>query len=122
MRGKIRSLIAGACVWTQFSVLICPDDQLALLDVAEKEAEALRARCRLAQGDAPQAREISLRLLKNDSEDVQSLNLLAILSLERGEPHEALGLLRRALAVDPFDAEAERILSSLEDQQHVESP
>ncbi len=106
----------------QLSLALFDQAEQALSGLTRPEAQALRARCRLAQGDSRQAREISLRLLKNDRNDVQSLNLLAILSLERGEPHEALGLLRRALAVDPFDAEAERILSSLEDQQHVESP
>jgi tetratricopeptide (TPR) repeat protein len=94
----------------------------ALSGVARPEAEALRARCLLARGDTQRAREISLNLLQDDGNDVQSLNLLAVLSLERGEAREALGLLRRALAIDPFDAEAGRILSSVEDQQHVESP
>jgi tetratricopeptide (TPR) repeat protein len=94
----------------------------ALSGIARPEARALLARCLLARGDARQAREISLRLLTEHRDDVQSLNLLAILSLGSGDAHAAVGFLRRALAADPFDAEAERILSSMEDLQHVESP
>lgn len=42
VRGKIRSLVASACVWTPFSVLICPDDNLTTLDAKLAEATALR--------------------------------------------------------------------------------
>jgi tetratricopeptide (TPR) repeat protein len=94
----------------------------ALAGVSAPEAESLRARCRLAQGDAKQARELSLRALERSHDDVPSLNLLALSSLSRGESKQAVALLRRALTVDPFDAEAARILSSMEDLPHVESP
>jgi tetratricopeptide (TPR) repeat protein len=86
------------------------------------EAESLRARCRLAQGDSQRARELSLAALQRNHEDVSSLNLLALSSLARGESKQAVALLRRALTADPFDAEAARILSSMEDLPHVESP
>jgi hypothetical protein len=93
-----------------------------LAGLSEPEAESLRARCQLARGDSQQARELSLRTLQRSQDDVPSLNLLALSSLARGESKEAVALLRRALTVDPFDAEAARILSSMEDLQHVESP
>jgi tetratricopeptide (TPR) repeat protein len=94
----------------------------ALSGITRPEAQALRARCLLARGETQAAREISLELLKANASDVQSLNLLAVSSLERGEVPRAVELLKRALRVDPYDAEATQILASLEDQQHVETP
>ncbi len=86
------------------------------------EAAALRARCLVARGDSEGARKISAELVASDANDVQSLNLLGVVALERGRARDALQWVRRALAKSPRDAEAERILSSIEEQHHGESP
>jgi len=86
-----------------------------LAPLASPEARALRARGRLAAGDLLGARGLGELALKEDQRDVRSLNLLALVSLRQGEPGSALTYLRRSLAADPFDVEAERILSSLEE-------
>jgi hypothetical protein len=84
------------------------------------EARLLLARCRLAAGDLPGAQALGERSLQDDGDDVRGLNLLAVVSLRRGQPGTAITFLRRSLAADPYDPEAERILSSLE--KHVDSP
>jgi hypothetical protein len=76
------------------------------------ETDALGARCRLASGDLAGAQRIGERLLEKDGDDVRSLNLMAMVSLRRGDPRLALDFLRRAVSADPFDAEAGRLLSS----------
>jgi hypothetical protein len=91
-----------------------------LVNVSSADAEALRARLHLASGDWIGAQTIGERLLKEDPRDVGSLDLMAMVSLRSGRPRPAVAFLRRALAADPFDTEAERILSSLE--QHVTTP
>jgi tetratricopeptide (TPR) repeat protein len=106
--------------------------QFAALDVAVGEyrqverilgaatdpaADGLRARVRLASGDLAGAEAIGRTLLARDADDVRSLNLMAIVSLRQGQVTAALQFLRRALAVDPFDSEAERLLAQLE--EHV---
>jgi hypothetical protein len=91
--------------------------EAALAGMAEPEAEALRARCRFAAGDLESAREIATRQLARDHEDVSSLSLLARVALERGELRQGAGFVRRALHVDPFHGEANRLLSSLEETE-----
>jgi hypothetical protein len=81
------------------------------------EAEALRARCRFAAGDLDSARAIATRQLASDHDDVHSLSLLARVALERGELQQGAVLVRRALRIDPFDGEARRLLSSLEESE-----
>jgi hypothetical protein len=83
--------------------------------IASPEALALRARNRLAAGDLLGARSLGEQALKADRDDVRNLNLMALVSLRLGEPASALVYLRRSLSADPFDVEAERILSSLEE-------
>ncbi len=108
--------------------------QLATLDVAVRafgeaervldatsssEGEGLRARARLASGDLAGAQESAERRLAKNADDVRSLNVMAMVLLRRGQARPALSLLRRALIANPFDSEAEQILSSLE--QDVDS-
>ena len=108
--------------------------QLATLDVAvqafgeaervldatsSSEGEGLRARARLASGDLAGAQQSAERRLAENADDVPSLNVMAMVLLRRGQARPALSLLRRALVANPFDSEAEEILSSLE--QHVDS-
>ncbi|MDB4979946.1 MAG: hypothetical protein JWM82_698, partial [Myxococcales bacterium] len=86
----------------------------ALVGVASPNAEALRARCRLAVGDLDAAARTAEALLALDGDDVRSLDLLAAVEARRGDSTKAVALLRRALAVNPFDAEARRILETWE--------
>jgi hypothetical protein len=78
------------------------------------DAEALRGRCRLAAGDLDAAARAAESLLARDHDDVRSLDLLAVIEARRGDSTKALALLRRALAVNPFDVEARRILDTWE--------
>jgi hypothetical protein len=91
--------------------------EAALTGMSEPEAEALRARCRFAAGDLESARAIATRKLARDHDDVHSLSLLARVAVERGELRQGAALVRRALHIDPFDGEASRLLSSLEESQ-----
>jgi tetratricopeptide (TPR) repeat protein len=96
------------------------DEAERVLDAtSSQEGEGLRARARLASGDLAGAQESAEKRLEKNADDVRSLNVMAMVLLRRGQARPALSLLRRALAADPFDSEAEQILSSLE--QHVES-
>ena len=83
------------------------------------ETDALGARCRLASGDLSEAQRIGERMLAKDRSDVRSLNLMAMVSLRRGEPRLALDFLQRAVSADPFDPEAGRLLSSLRPRSGV---
>jgi Tetratricopeptide repeat len=82
-------------------------------------ADALRARIKMASGDLSGAASIGERILLRDANDVGSLNLMAMVSLRRGQGLDALHFLRRALNADPFDSEAERLLAKLE--EHVQA-
>jgi tetratricopeptide (TPR) repeat protein len=82
-------------------------------------ADALRARIKMALGDLPGAASIGERLLQCDANDVATLNLMAIVSLRRGQATDALHFLRRALKADPFDSEAGPLLAKLE--AHVQA-
>jgi hypothetical protein len=77
--------------------------------------EALRARARLAMGDLDGAGRLALGVLNADAENVRSLNLLAVISLQRGERGKAMSFLRRSVRVNPFDSETQTILESLEE-------
>jgi len=107
--------------------------QLATLDVAVGELEqadrilsasdtpaarALRARARLAAGDLEGAQAIAERLLSDPDAEVQDLDLMAMVHMRRGRLQEATRVLRRALAIDPFDREAIRLLAAVEEHQH----
>jgi hypothetical protein len=87
----------------------------ALAGLEASEAQALRARGRFAVGDLDVAEQLAQAALSRDRADVQSLNLLALIALRRGEPARGAGLLRRALGIAPFDHEASEILAHLEE-------
>ena len=53
-------------------------------------------------------------LLARQPDEIESLCLLALLSHERGEQHEALALVKRALEVDPFHPLARQILDQIQ--------
>jgi tetratricopeptide (TPR) repeat protein len=106
--------------------------QLATLDIAvhafgqaervlsetpSTAALALRARARLAAGDLEGTEQLAERLMRDDDRDVRTLDLLALLHVRRGQLPKALTFVRRALAIDPFDSEATRLLGTMEEMQ-----
>jgi Flp pilus assembly protein TadD len=88
-----------------------------LAATAGPEADALRARSKLASSDLEAADAIGQRLLKADAHDVRTLDLLALVYAKRGQLGEATTYLRRALAIDPFDDEASSLLAGMEEHQ-----
>jgi tetratricopeptide (TPR) repeat protein len=89
----------------------------ALAGVETPAARALVARLRFASGDLSAAEKLARLRLGAERDDVGSLNLLALIALRRGEAEQGLGLLRRALRVQPFDPEATQLLASLEENR-----
>jgi hypothetical protein len=89
----------------------------ALAGLALPEAQALRARCRLAAGDIAAAEGLTLGLLARDRDDVRSLSLMAQIAMRRGQPPLVARFLGHALRVDPFDAEANQLLVNLEENE-----
>jgi cytochrome c-type biogenesis protein CcmH/NrfG len=71
----------------------------------------------LASGDREGAERLARGALANDGRDVRSLNLLARLAFEEGNVARGAGLLKRALAAAPFDAEASQLLENLEENE-----
>ncbi|MEA2699619.1 MAG: hypothetical protein QOI66_3890 [Myxococcales bacterium] len=78
------------------------------------DADLIRARCRLASGDTAGAQTIAQSLLSSNPDDGRSLDILALLAIQRGDLREATAFLRRALAIDPDDGDALRMLLDLE--------
>jgi hypothetical protein len=81
-------------------------------------AEALRARVAYRAGDLVRAQGLAEALLARVPNETESLCLLALLARDRGDSAQALGLLRRALAVDPFHPLARRLLDELASVSH----
>jgi tetratricopeptide (TPR) repeat protein len=105
--------------------------QLATLDIATgehreaerilactegPEVEALRARARLSSDDLDAAERIGQRLLASDGDDVRTLDLLALVHARRGDHAAALRFLRKALAIDPLDGEANQLVALMEER------
>jgi hypothetical protein len=89
----------------------------ALAAIETPAARALTARLRFAAGDLLAAEGLARQRLASERDDVGSLNLLALIALRRGEAEQGLGLLRRALRVQPFDPEATQLLANLEENR-----
>jgi tetratricopeptide (TPR) repeat protein len=79
-------------------------------------ARALRARTRLAAGDLEGARRLAEQSLRESSDDLRSLTLMAAVCLRLGQYRDATRYLRRAVAIDPFDAEATHLREAMEQQ------
>jgi hypothetical protein len=88
--------------------------KLVLAPMDDLGARALRARCFLLAGDLTTAETLARSLLAEDPGDVQSMNLLAVIALARGDGAAGLGWLRQALERDPFNAESRSLLERLE--------
>jgi len=79
-------------------------------------ADALRARARLATGDLDGAARLAEASLARDGRDAPSLDVLALVAARQNDSSRARQLLRRALEIDPYDAEAEKLLARWEGQ------
>ena len=71
------------------------------------------AHAAFTRGDNEQARSIWMKVLQNDSRNINALHGLAALALQEGRPEQASLLYRRVLEVDPKDAVAYAGLVSL---------
>jgi tetratricopeptide (TPR) repeat protein len=94
-----------------------PDEALHVLEAApghDAQVALLRARCLLVQGRTDDAASIVTGLLERDPQLVAGHTLQAIIALGRGRTADALPPLRRALQLDPYDAEARALLDRLE--------
>ena len=94
-----------------------PGEALHVLEAApghDVQAALLRARCLLVQGRIDDAAAIVAGLLERDPDLVPGHTLQAIIALGRGRTADALPPLRRALKLDPYDAEARALLDRLE--------
>jgi tetratricopeptide (TPR) repeat protein len=87
------------------------EEVLAALD--SRAAAQLRARALLAAGRPPAAEALARILIADDARDVRSLTLLADVALARGDRSLAAAWLRRALAVEPYDVEAQALLDRI---------
>jgi len=88
------------------------EEVLAALD--SRPAARLRARAWLAAGRLPAAEALARILVTDDPRDVRSLTLLAEIALARGDRSLALTWLRRALSVDPYNAEGQSLLDRVD--------
>jgi hypothetical protein len=82
--------------------------------LASRAAAQLRARAHFVAGERSAAEALAHVLLVQDPHDVRSLVLLAESSAGRGQAAQAVAWLRRALAIDPYDAEARSLLDRLD--------
>lgn len=95
-------------------VLGQPEQALRVLStMSGRAAVQLRARAHLVAGQPAAAESLARTLLLVDARDVDSLTLLAQIALRERQPQAALGWLRRALAADPYDPGARRLLDAL---------
>jgi tetratricopeptide (TPR) repeat protein len=92
-----------------------------LAECISPEAQALRARAKLAAGDLESARTIGERLLRLDENDVGTLDLLALVHARRGDHREAIALLRRVVSLNPYDSEATGLIADMEERRHDQS-
>ncbi|HVR63578.1 MAG TPA: tetratricopeptide repeat protein, partial [Polyangia bacterium] len=90
------------------------ESEVSLDDLSTPDAALIRAHARLAQGDAAGAEAIAFDLLRLDARHVAALDLLASIAVSRGDVAGAVAYLRRALAIEPDDPEALRMLLDLE--------
>lgn len=91
--------------------------QRALQGVEHPDVRALDARLRFAVGDDAGAERLARLALDDARNDVRSLSLLARIALHRGQVALSANFLKRALANNPFDAEAAQLLAQLQENE-----
>jgi tetratricopeptide (TPR) repeat protein len=92
--------------------------QRSLAGASSPAALALSARAYVASGELERARALTERLLRMEPDDPRGLTVLAQLHAHNGRSAQAVASLGRALAADPFDREATRLLAAFEESQH----
>jgi tetratricopeptide (TPR) repeat protein len=80
--------------------------------------QLLRAENALALGLLDQAQQIYERTLAHDPANAIALVGLSRVALERGDERASLGFARRALSLDPENAQAGRMIDRLEEVIH----
>jgi tetratricopeptide (TPR) repeat protein len=85
-----------------------------LSNLDSRPAAELRARAHFVAGEHRAAEGLAQILLLQDPRDVRSLALLAEIAVAEGQPGRAGQLLRRALAINPYDGESLSIVERLE--------
>ncbi len=78
------------------------------------EARRLLARCHYRDGRLAEAHSLSLKNLAEKRDDVDSLNLLALIALQEADFTRALELVEQVLRIDPFNPEARQILEGMQ--------
>lgn len=96
-----------------------PQAERVLRDSRSHAAVALRARISLAAGDLDAAQAAAEARARADASDVRNLVLMAMVYARRGRLQQSLDQLRRALKIDPYDAEALGLLADLEARQYA---
>jgi len=74
------------------------------------QARSLLARVWYLEGEVERGEDLARLLLKERSEDVDSLHLLALIDLDRGRHNQAIQRLERVLSLDPFHRHAQLLL------------
>jgi hypothetical protein len=77
------------------------------------EARPLLARCHYHRGQLAEARALSLEVLAETGDAIDSLNLLALIALEEANFARALELIEKVLRLDPHNPEARQILEGM---------
>jgi tetratricopeptide (TPR) repeat protein len=95
---------------------------LAAAPASDDRAALLRARCLLVLGRTEDASALVAEVQAHTPDLVASHTLQAIIALSRGRTDEALPPLRRALQLDPYDAEARALLDRLEASRPTTTP
>jgi tetratricopeptide (TPR) repeat protein len=116
---QLATLELATGAWPQAERILSRIDASAEPNIDPRASLGLRARARLAADDTAGAQRLAEQLLGVDGDDPRSLDLMAAVLLRRGQWQRAAVLIRRALALDPFDPEAQGLLRTLE-LQHDE--
>jgi hypothetical protein len=98
----------------ELAVGAAEEAERALAGLQTADADLIRARCRLALGDTAGARTLADQLIRSGPKDGRPFDILALLAVRRGDVREAAAFLGRALAIDPDDGDALRMLNELE--------
>jgi hypothetical protein len=81
---------------------------------SDVDAQSLLALAHLLAGDIGASEAVARAAVDADPRAVTPLTLLARAALQRGDRSGGLGWLRRALAIDPYDADAQALLTQME--------
>jgi len=92
----------------------CQQAEYVLSSLDSRPAAQLRPRAQFVAGEHSAAEGLAHILILQDPRDVRSLALLAEIAVAEGQAGRAEEFLRRALAINPYDAEARSLVDRLE--------